>query len=96
MTTDGLWHSFIIIHRFIQVHDHWMWKSSVVYINILHKICPNIRYLTIKVYIQELINVDETTNYNYWETPRSNLLFLSIYSSTEQKEFSIRNFLIYI
>jgi hypothetical protein len=49
-------HSFI--HSSIQVHDHWIWKSSVVYINILHKIGPNIRYITIKVYIQELINRD--------------------------------------
>jgi hypothetical protein len=38
-------HSFIIIHRSIQVHNHWIWKSSVVYINILHKIWSEIRPL---------------------------------------------------
>jgi hypothetical protein len=28
----------IIIHQSIQVHNHWIWKLSVTYTDILHKI----------------------------------------------------------
>ena len=36
-------HSFISIHRSFLVHNHWIWKLSVDYINILHKICLIVR-----------------------------------------------------
>jgi hypothetical protein len=34
---------FIIIHRSILVQNHWIWKLTVDYTDILHKFCLNIR-----------------------------------------------------